>query len=387
MPLSLRPGTDLHTCLTIQVQRTINKDSSNNNNIHILAIFLHKVMKNILVTGGAGFIGVQVLKKLLSLKANKIIVIDNLSNANSEFSDCILKKETETALLFYKEDIRNKKAILDIVKDHNIDTCIHLAAIVSVLDSITDPDYTVDVNINGTFNILDACSRIKVRNFIFSSSCAVYGQSTKLPLSEENAPEPFSPYGASKVAGEVLVSSYRKTKKIRNAVSLRIFNVYGGNQNPQYAGVITKFAKRLAKGLAPTIYGDGQQTRDFIHVDDVVRAIILAASVKASRNDELSSYTFNVGTGSPTSVNALARNMLDIFGLNLRPVYLRTQVGEMRYCYADTTKSRTFLNFVARESFESKLNQIVSNILSKNGTDSIRFVKKPKGRRGVVELL
>ncbi len=126
-------------------------------------------MKNVLVTGGAGFIGVQVLKKLLSLKVNKIIVIDNLSNANSKFNDCILKKESEKKLSFYKEDIRNKKAILDIIKVERIDTCIHLAAIVSVLDSIDNPDYTVDVNINGTFNILDACSRLKVKNFIYSS--------------------------------------------------------------------------------------------------------------------------------------------------------------------------------------------------------------------------
>jgi UDP-glucose 4-epimerase len=323
-------------------------------------------MKNILVTGGAGFIGVQLLKKLLSFKVNKIIVIDNLSNSKSEFSDCILKRESEKILSFYKEDIRNKKAILDIVKGQSIDTCIHLAAIVSVLDSITDPGYTVDVNINGTFNILDACSRIKVRNFIFSSSCAVYGQSTRLPLSEENPPDPLSPYAASKVAGEVLVSSYRKTKKIRNAISLRFFNVYGENQNPQYAGVITKFVKRLSQGSAPTIYGDGEQTRDFIHVDDVVKAITLAESVNAGRNDEMSSYTFNVGTGSPTSVNTLAHIMIDIFGLNLKPVYRMAKVGEMRYCYADTTKSRKFLNFVAKESFESKLSQIISNTLNKN---------------------
>jgi UDP-glucose 4-epimerase len=343
-----------------------NKDNSDNDNIHILGICLQKIMRNILVTGGAGFIGVHVLKKLLSLKVNKIIVIDDLSNANSVFSDCILKKESKKTLSFYKEDIRNKKAILDIIKGQSIDTCIHLAAIVSVLDSIIDPDFTVDVNINGTFNILDACSRMKVRNFIFSSSCAVYGQSTRLPLSEENPLEPLSPYGASKVAGEVLVSSYRKTKKIKNAISLRFFNVYGENQNPQYAGVITKFVKRLSQGSAPTIYGDGEQTRDFIHVDDVVESILLAASVKAGRNDEMSSYTFNVGTGSPTSVNVLAHKMIDIFGLNLKPVYRRAQVGEMRYCYANTTKSRKFLNFVAKESFESKMSQIVSNILSKN---------------------
>ena len=119
-----------------------------------------------------------------------------------------------------------------------------------------------------------------VKNFIFSSSCAVYGEYNKLPLSENDPLAPLSPYGASKVAGEALVSSYRRTKKIQNAVSLRFFNVYGENQNPQYAGVINKFIERLSKGLTPTIFGDGEQTRDFVHVSDVVNAIISASSFR-----------------------------------------------------------------------------------------------------------
>jgi UDP-glucose 4-epimerase len=215
-------------------------------------------MKNVMVTGGAGFIGVQLLKKLLSIKLDKVIVIDNLSNMNPTFNN-ILKSDS---LSFYKADIRNKQEILDIIKNEPIDTCIHLAAIVSVLDSINNPDYTIDVNINGTYNVLDACSRTRVKNFIFSSSCAVYGESNNTPLSENDPLMPSSPYGASKAAGEVLVSTYRRMKKIQNAISLRFFNVYGENQNPQYAGVITRFIARLSKGLAPTIFGDGEQTRD-----------------------------------------------------------------------------------------------------------------------------
>jgi UDP-glucose 4-epimerase len=323
-------------------------------------------MKNVMVTGGAGFIGVQLLRKLLSIKLNKIIVIDNLSNMNKTFSDFM----NSDCVSFHKADIRNKKEILDIIKDGQIDTCIHLAAIVSVLDSINNPDYTVDVNINGTFNVLDACSRTKVKNFIFSSSCAVYGDSNKLPLSEDDPLIPLSPYGASKVAGEALVSSYGKTKKIQNAISLRFFNVYGENQNPQYAGVITKFIKDLSKGLAPTIFGDGEQTRDFIHVNDVVDAIISASSSKyeiksleVARNEGLSSTTFNVGTGCPTSVNELADKLIKIFCLNLKPVFTSMLAGEMKHCYADTTKSRNFLNFMAKEKFDAKLPQIVDNII------------------------
>ena len=326
-------------------------------------------MKNVVVTGGAGFIGVQLLKKLLSKKLDKIIVIDNLSNMNRRFDD-ILNSDPYNKISFYRADIRNKQEILDIIKDKQIDTCIHLAAIVSVLDSINNPDYTIDVNINGTFNVLDVCSRSGVKDFIFSSSCAAYGESGKLPLSENDPLAPLSPYGASKAAGEVLVSSYRRMKKIRNAVSLRFFNVYGENQNPQYAGVITKFIERLSKGLAPTIFGDGEQTRDFIHVDDVVDAIISASSFKhdikdldAARNWMSSSTTFNVGTGYPTSINRLADKLIKIFGLNLKPVFTKMVAGEMKHCYANTEKSRKFLNFVARENFESNLPQIVDHTI------------------------
>jgi UDP-glucose 4-epimerase len=323
-------------------------------------------MKNIMVTGGAGFIGVQLLKKLLSIKLDKVIVIDNLSNMNPTFNN-ILKSDS---LSFYKADIRNKQEILDIIKNEPIDTCIHLAAIVSVLDSINNPDYTIDVNINGTFNVLDACSKTKVNNFIFSSSCAVYGESNNTPLSENDPLMPLSPYGASKAAGEVLVSTYRRMKKIRNAISLRFFNVYGENQNPQYAGVITRFIARLSKGLAPTIFGDGEQTRDFIHVSDVVDAIISASSFKHDIKDPnvarkwLSpSTTFNVGTGYPTSIKGLADNLIKIFGLNLKPIFTTMVAGEMKHCHANTKKARKYLNFVAKEKFESNLPQMVDRTI------------------------
>jgi UDP-glucose 4-epimerase len=326
-------------------------------------------MKNVVVTGGAGFIGVQLLKKLLSIKLDKIIVIDNLSNKNRRFDD-ILNSDLYNKLSFYKADIRNKQEILDVIKDKQIDTCIHLAAIVSVLDSINNPDYTIDVNIKGTFNVLDVCSRSRVKHFIFSSSCAAYGESGKLPLSENDPLAPLSPYGASKAAGEALVSSYRRMKKIQNAVSLRFFNVYGEDQNPQYAGVITKFVERLSKGLAPTIFGNGEQTRDFIHVSDVVNAIISASSFKhditdinAARKSWSSPTTFNVGTGYPTSINRLADKLIKIFGLNLKPVFTNMVAGEMKHCYANTKRSRKFLNFVAKEKFESNLPLIVDHTI------------------------
>lgn len=311
-------------------------------------------MVRILTTGGAGFIGCHLLKKLLVKKIGKIVVVDNMSNANLLFNDYVSANASETTFSFYNEDIRNGEAISDIIKTEKIDTCIHLAAIVSVLDSITNPKYALDVNINGTSNVLEACSKAKVKNFVFLSSCAAYGRDTKLPLSEDQPLEPLSPYGASKAAGEALVSAYLRSKKIHSGISLRIFNVYGENQNPLYAGAITRFIERLSKGLAPVIYGNGKQTRDFVHVDDVVKAIMLAAEFHNNKF-ELPSYAFNIGTGVPLTITALANKMISMFGLNLRPLYSKAKSGEMQDCYADTTKSRKYLDFLAKEELESGL--------------------------------
>ena len=317
-------------------------------------------MARILTTGGAGFIGFHLLKKLLAKRSGKVIVVDNLSNANHLFNNYVAANESETTFSFYNEDIRNREAIFNIIKTEKIDTCIHLAAIVSVLDSIKNPEYTVDVNINGTFNVLESCSKAQVKNFVFLSSCAVYGRGTKLPLSEDQPLEPLSPYGASKAAGESIVSAYIRSKKIHNGISLRLFNVYGEDQNPLYAGAITRFIDRLSKGSAPIIYGDGKQTRDFIHVDDVVNAILLAAEFHNS-SFELPSYAFNIGTGVPLSITDLANKIISMFGLKLRPVYSEAKSGEVHGCYADITKSSKYLGFVAKEEFESGLLPLVKN--------------------------
>jgi UDP-glucose 4-epimerase len=311
-------------------------------------------MVRILTTGGAGFIGFHLLKKLLAKRIGKVIVVDNLSNANPLFNNYITASESETTFSFYNEDIRNREAIFNILKNEKIDICIHLAATNSVLDSITNPEYTLDVNINGTFNVLEACSKAKVKNFIFLSSSAVYGRGTELPLSEDQPLVPLSPYGASKAAGEALVSAYVSSKKIHNGISLRLFNVYGEDQNPLYAGAITRFIERLSKGSAPIIYGNGKQTRDFVHVDDVVNAILLATEFDNNRF-ELPSYAFNIGTGVPLTITDLANKMISMFGLNLRPLYSEAKSGEMQDCYADTTKSYKYLDFLPKDGLESGL--------------------------------
>jgi UDP-glucose 4-epimerase len=318
--------------------------------------FAHKV----LITGGAGFIGYHLVKRLLSQGNYKIIVIDNLSNGNKNFLDISNDRSLSKKFSFYKDDIRNKRSILDIFNHERIiDTCIHLAAKINVLDSITNPDDTIDVNVRGTLNVLEACSSNGVKNFIFGSSAAVYGEPKKLPLSEdEHLLEPLSPYGASKVAGEALVSSYRRSKKIKNCISLRFFNAYGEGQNLEYAGVITRFAERLSKGLRPIIYGDGKQTRDFVSVNDVVNAMLLAVT-EVGQLKMSSSNVFNIGTGIPISIEDLAHRMIRIFGIDLKPVYYEARVGDIKYIYADTKKSKSILKFVAIEELESCLKRML----------------------------
>src|SRR5215213_2158336 len=325
----------------------------------------------LLVTGGAGFIGHHLVKRLLLSQRNyKIIIIDNLSSGNKNFLDGNNNRSSSKKFSFYKEDIRNKKNILDIFNhERPIDTCIHLAAKINVHDSIINPEDTIDVNVKGTLNILEACSNNGVKNFIFGSSAAVYGEPKILPLSEDNhLLEPLSPYGASKVAGEALMSSYRNSKKIKNVISLRFFNVYGEGQNLEYAGVITRFAERLSKGLRPIIYGDGKQTRDFISVNDVVNAILLAVT-EADKIKMSSSDVFNVGTGIPISIDDLAQRMIRIFGIDLKPIYYGAREGDIKYIYADTTKSESILKFIAIEELESSLKRILKPSSAKVNRD------------------
>jgi UDP-glucose 4-epimerase len=257
---------------------------------------------------------------------------------------------------FYKEDIRNKETIADIVKREQIDTCIHLAAKISVTDSIANPFETVDVNVNGTLSLLDACARNDVKSFIFASSAAVYGSASVLPIPEDHVLEPLSPYGASKVSGEALITSYKGSGKIKNALSLRFFNIYGEGQSPQYAGVITKFAERLARGLPPIIFGTGEQTRDFVSVNDVVNAIVQAAPA-----DNGISGIFNIGTGKPISINELARKMIEAFKLpDLEPLYDDALEGDIMHSYADITRSKEILGFSPPDTIESSLKETLT---------------------------
>lgn len=306
-------------------------------------------MERVLVTGGAGFIGRNLVKSL-ARKGRKVVIADIAETG-----------ETDTVTA-YRKDIRNAEAMQTIVRKERIDTCIHLAARVSVSDSISNPDETLDTNVKGTMSVLEACARNGIQNFVFASSAAVYGEPKTLPLREDEILNPLSPYGRSKIAGEQLVGTYKAYGKIESAVSLRFFNVYGENQNPAYAGVITKFIERLSKGLPPVIYGDGNQTRDFISVIDVVNAIELAAESGLSD-------TFNVASGKATSINELAQKMIEIFGLDLKPTYVESVEGDIVHSYADVTKAKNMLHFSAEQNLDSELKKMLI---------SPTLIKKPK---------
>jgi UDP-glucose 4-epimerase len=315
-------------------------------------------LKHIIVTGGNGFIGKHLVKRLLSDSSYSVASINNKHvETNGE----------ETArLTFYTADIRNTGAISNIFRNEKADTCIHLAARISVADSIKNPEETMDVNVKGTLNVLEACHKSGVNNFVFASSAAVYGDVEKLPISENQPLSPLSPYGSSKMMAEQHISSYKNQNKIKKTISLRIFNVYGRGQANE-ADVITKFTKRLSSGRPPIISGDGMQTRDFISVDDVVDAIILSTRTMEDVENKVTALPsiFNIGTGTPTSISQLAQKMIEIFRLDLQPIYEDGKKDErgILHSYADITLAKKNLHFVPKTGIERGLREIIEPII------------------------
>jgi UDP-glucose 4-epimerase len=313
-------------------------------------------LASLAITGGAGFIGCYCAERCLE-EGDKVSIVDSLTkrNASSPGRDDSSSKFSRGMLSFYKVDIANSNRLSDIFKREQVDTCIHLAAKVSVADSVNNPEDTIDVNVKGTLNVLEACSKNKVSNLVFASSAAVYGEPKYLPITESHILDPQSPYGASKVAGEALVSSYSNLKKIKSASCLRFFNVYGKGQTLEYAGVITRFAERLSKRLPPIIYGDGNQTRDFVSVRDVVTAIMIAAKTNGSGDCNTNHNVYNIGTGKSLKIKDLAKLMIKIFKLDLEPIFAQQREGDIMNSYADITKSKDELRFIANENINSAL--------------------------------
>ncbi len=306
-----------------------------------------------LITGGAGFIGSHLADRLAQLDGiERVIVLDDLSSGSLDnLSAC----SRTGKLVFVRGDIRDQALISRLLEEHGVNLVFHEAAIVGVPVSTRDPVGTNDVNVGGTLSILMAALKADVERLVMASSCVVYGEAKRFPISEDEPPRPISPYGASKLAAEAYWMAFHETYGLKT-VALRYFNVYGPRQKPgEYGGVISIFISRVLAGQPPEIFGDGEQTRDFVHVSDVVEANLLAAE-KASAVGEV----FNVGSGVETSINRLAQMVLELTGRpDLEPVHGPPREGDIRRSWADISKARRVLGYQPRVSLEEGLRQLI----------------------------
>lgn len=305
---------------------------------------------DVLVTGGAGFIGSHLVRSLVG-KGCSVVVLDDFSSGKMENLDGLSDSD---GLRVMKGDIRDRKVVEGVLD--GVDAVVHLAAFVDSVGSVERPLETNDINVNGTLNVLDACVKKGVRRFVFASSAGVYGDGNPLPLREEYDLRPVSPYAASKVSGEYYCKMFCVCYGIGTVV-LRFFNVYGSGQGAnQYAGVITKFVSSGLRGEPLTIYGDGTQTRDFINVADVVGAIGKALEFKSS-----GTKVFNVCTGKCVSINDLASYVCKVMGKDLKVLHVGPRVGDISHSYGYTGKAQNVLGFEARVGFEEGLARYVQS--------------------------
>jgi UDP-glucose 4-epimerase len=236
-----------------------------------------------------------------------------------------------------------------------VDAVIHLAAQIDVTASVTNPTETHEINTTRTFNVLQAATENHVKKFVFASSTAVYGDAKNLPIKEDTPLKPISPYAASKAAGEAYCSAYANCYNL-STLALRFFNVYAtGNENSPYSGVITKLLQKACNDEGLTVDGDGEQTRDFIHVNDVVSAIILALE-----SNGLNGEVFNVCTGNPTSINQLVAALRKVTGKDLRVKHGSARVGDIRSSYGDPAKSAEKLGFKSSDSLLQGLKMLLN---------------------------
>ncbi len=301
-------------------------------------------MKKYIVTGGAGFIGSALVRGLLDSGDGSVEVIDNLSTGRRANLS-----EVASPVVFHEADIRDFAAIAPVIA--GADTVFHIAAIPSVPKSIVDPVPSHEANIDGTFNVLRACIEGKVRKVVYAASSSAYGDTLVLPKVETMQPNPKSPYAAQKLMGEYYCSAFASCYGL-DTTSLRFFNVYGPRQDPSspYSGVISVFMTCVLQGSSPTIHGDGEQTRDFTYVDDVVDLII-----KASKTPGVSGKVFNAGNGNRYSLNEIWETLQKIEGVSIPANYGPTRAGDVRDSQADTTAAVRELGHVPRFTIEAGL--------------------------------
>ena len=303
-------------------------------------------MKKALVTGGAGFIGSHLAEELIK-QDYQVIILDDLSTGRRENIQPLLAQDDVQFILGSVTDLSLLNKLFQ-----GVDYVFHLAAIPGVPQSIENPLASHEVNLTGTLNVLLAATENKVMRVIYASSCAVYGDSPSIPQKEDMPPRPQSPYAVSKLCSEYYCQVFREIRGL-STICLRYFNVYGLRQDPnsQYAAVIPIFIRRLYKGDPPIIFGDGEQTRDFIFVADIAEA-----NLKAAESDVCG--VFNIGTGDRVSINELAKLVTRLMGKDIKPVHQESRPGDIRHSLADISRAEEF-GYNPRHSLEKGLKETI----------------------------
>jgi len=291
------------------------------------------------VTGGAGFVGSH-LVQLLIKNNHEVIVIDNLHTGKKENLESVIDK-----IEFQKIDIRNYESMENILK--NIDGVFHQAALTVVQDSFSNPKEYYDVNVQGTENIFKLSIENKFK-VVYASSSSVYGHKQKMPIEENMETKPINPYGQTKLECEYLFEKYSKLGG--SIIGLRYFNIFGKGQTVEYAGVITKFIERLKEGKAPIIFGKGSQIRDFISVDDIAKANLMAM------NCNKSNLLVNIGSGKAISILELANMMIKIDGIELNPIFTKSLQGDIEKSHADISLAKKSFGWKPEITLQEWLN-------------------------------
>jgi UDP-glucuronate 4-epimerase len=305
----------------------------------------------ILVTGGAGFIGSNLIERLLE-EGYEIVCLDNFNDYyNPEIKrDNIKPFLREKRFNLVEADIRDKNALKKIFEKYKLQKVIHLAAQAGVRLSLKQPNLYVDVNVNGTLNLLELSREYKIESFIFGSSSSVYGATKEIPFSEEGKLKPISPYGVSKRTGELLCYTYNHLYNLPVTI-LRFFTVYGPRQRPDMA--IHKFTKLIDEGKEIYLYGNGETSRDYTYISDIVEGIISAL------NNDFNYEILNLGNSDPTNLSHIISLIEKNLGKSAKIKYLPEQPGDPSITFADISKSKRMLNYNPKIKMEKGIKNFI----------------------------
>jgi nucleoside-diphosphate-sugar epimerase len=306
-----------------------------------------KMRKRYLVTGGAGFIGSHIVRRLVG-EGELVRVVDNLSTGQS-----IRLKTVRDSIEFVEADLADERVSDEVVR--GVDYVLHQAAVPSVQRSVRDPIGTNRSNVTATLNILESCRKAGVRRFVYAASSSAYGDTEILPKVEAMLPNPLSPYALQKLVGERYCKLYYDLYGLET-VSLRYFNVFGPDQDPhsEYSAVIPKFITKLLAQEPITVYGDGEQSRDFTYVENVVEANLLAL-----RAIGLCGNVCNIGCGERITLNHLIRLLEEITGIKVQVNYTAPKAGDVRHSLADTTQAQRLLGYEPKVMVKEGLRRTV----------------------------